>query len=188
MTEEVKRRGRPPGAKNKVRAEEAASEPKQANPIRANSRLPKDFVYQIDDDDDRLNGPFKNGQAFVPEGMSYQWVTDSIFGQHQAQRRSSFERKGWLPVPAERHDGVWTKKGHEGEINVEGLVLMERPAEYTKMAHTHHQRKAREQVWIKEQQLRGGDVGVTLDSQHQSALKTNRINKSYEPMMRVPDE
>lgn len=179
---EPKRRGRPPGAKNKPRDEAA---PKK--PIRANSRLPDDFVYRIDEDDDRLNGPFKSGEAFVPDGMSYQWVTDTIFGQQQAQRRARFERKGWMPVPAERHDGVWMPKGYQGEINMEGSVLMERPAEYTKMASDHDKRKAREQVWIKEQQLRGGDVGTTLDSQHKSAIASNKIKKTYEAYT-VPDE
>jgi len=178
MSDEPKRRGRPPG-----RAKEAPA------PVKAkNSRLPDDFVYTVDEDEDRLNGPIKSGEASVPEGMSYQWVTDSIFGQLQPQRRSRFERKGWMSVPAERHDGVWTPRGYKGEINVDGLVLMERPAEYTKMAHDHDKRKAREQVWVKEQQLRGGDVGTTLDSRHQSALKSNRISKSYEPLLNVPDE
>lgn len=186
---EPKRRGRPPGSKNKPREEEQPKQYEKAKPIRANSRLPDDFVYRVDEDDDRLNGPFKSGEAFVPEGMSYQWITDSIFGQQQAQRRASFERKGWLPVPAERHDGVWTTKGYQGEINVDGLVLMERPAEYTKMATDHNRKKARQQVWIKEQQLRGGDVGVSESAgRHESALKTNRINRSFEPLLNVPDE
>lgn len=176
---EVKRRGRPPGSSNKPKDEAA--------PVRAkNSRLPDDFVYTVDEDEDRLNGPINSGEAKIPDGMTYQWVTDTIFGK-DAQRRSRFERKGWMSVPAERHDGVWTSKGYKGEINIEGLVLMERPAEYTKMASDHDKRKAREQVFIKEQQLRGGDVGVTLDSQHQTALRSNRISKSYEPL-HVPDE
>lgn len=173
---EVKKRGRPPGAKNKI------------PPVRANSRLPSDFVYKVDEDEDRLNGPINSGEAQIPHGFTYQWVTDSIFGMAQPQRRTRFERKGWMPVPADRHDGVWTPKGFVGEINVDGLVLMERPKEYTEMAHAHDKRKAREQVFIKEQQLRGGDVGTSLDSHHRSALNSNRISKSYEPLLQVPDE
>jgi hypothetical protein len=185
---EHKKRGRPAGSKNKPKEDAMdVGGPVPKRPIRSNSRLPDDFVYKVDEDTDRLNGPFAAGEAHVPDGMSYQWITDSIFGQHQPQRRSRFERKGWLPVPAERHDGVWTPRGYDGEINVDGCVLMERPAEYTKMARDHDKRKAREQVWIKEQQLRGGDVGVTLDSQHRSALNSNKISKSYEPI-RIPDE
>lgn len=174
-TDEPKRRGRPPGAKNK---EKIDLRPK------ATSRLPEDFVYVVDEDEDRL----KVSPEMIPDGMSYQWVTDSIFGQHQPQRRARFERKGWMPVPSKRHDGIWMPKGYEGEINVDGLVLMERPAEYTRMALAHDKKKAREQVWIKEQQLRGGDVNVTLDGQHRTALNSNKINKSYEPLLRVPEE
>jgi hypothetical protein len=138
MTTEPKKRGRPPGAKNK---EKIDPRPK------ATSRLPEDFTYTIDEDEDRLKVP----PEMIPDGMSYQWITDSIFGQSQPQRRARFERKGWMPVPSERHDGIWMPKGYRGEINVDGLVLMERPAEYTNMAVKNDKKKAREQVWIKEQ-------------------------------------
>jgi hypothetical protein len=174
-----KRRGRPPGKPNVA---PSVAKPKVARAN--NSRLPSDFVYEIDEDEDRLKVP----KELIPDGMSYQWITDSIFGQGQPQRRARFERKGWMPVPAERHDGMWMPKGYQGEINVDGLVLMERPAEYTKMAHDHDKRKAREQVWIKEQQLRGGDVNVTLDGKHKTAVASNKIRKSYEPLLQVPDE
>jgi hypothetical protein len=42
-------------------------------------------------------------------------------------------------------------------------------------------------VLSRQTELRGGDVGTTLDSKHKSALKTNRINKSYE-RIDVPTE
>jgi len=186
MSEPVapKRRGRPPGSGKKNTEAEVVETVKKAAPKPARaSRLPTDFVYEIDEDEDRLKVP----PHLIPDGMSYQWITDSIFGMLQPQRRARFERKGWMPVPAKRHDGIWMPKGYDGEINVEGLVLMERPIEYTKMAQDHDKRKAREQVWIKEQQLRGGDVNTTLDGRHRSALASNKINKSYEPIQ-VPDE
>lgn len=174
MSEEApkKRAGRPKGSPNKPKAE---ASPKPA-------RVEK-FEYVIDEDDDRLKVP----AHMIPDGMSYQWITDSIFGQLQPQRRARFERKGWVPVPAKRHDGLFMPKGYDGEINIDGLVLMERPKEYTQMARDHDKKKAREQVWAKEAQLRGGDVGTTLDGHHQSAVKSNRISKSYEPI-RVADD
>src|SRR5262245_13033776 len=83
-----------------------------------------------DDDEDRLKVP----REAIPEGMDYQWITDSVLGQPMPQRRARFERRGWQPVPAERHDGMFMPKGYKGEINVDGVVLMERPMEYTRAA------------------------------------------------------
>jgi hypothetical protein len=42
-------------------------------------------------------------------------------------------------------------------------------------------KKARMQIRTKEAQLLGGGIeGVSLDSQHPSAIRSNRISKSYE--------
>lgn len=176
MTETQKRRGRPPGAKNKPKADtEVQTKVARAKP---------DFVYRPDDDlEDNVT---HIDRAIVPDGMDYQWITDSIFGQF-ANRRTRFERKGWSPVPAERHDGMFMPVGYKGEINIDGLVLMERPMEYSQMAQQHDKRKAREAVAIKEAQLTGGDIGVTLDSHSPRAVRQNRIRKSYEPMQ-IPED
>ena len=176
MVEEPKRRGRPPGAKN-LPKETIVAKPKVAR-VDLNK-----YQYVEDDDDDRL----KIRPEMIPDGMDYQWITDSIFGQLQPQRRARFERKAWTPVPAERHDGMFMPRGYKGEINVDGLVLMERPMEYTDMARNKDKRAARDQVAVKEAQLRGGDVGTTLDGHHQSAVRTNKIRKSFEPLQ-VPED
>jgi hypothetical protein len=130
------------------------------------------------DDEDRLKVP----SEVIPEGWSYQWVTDSVLGQPMPQRRARFERRGWRPVPAERHDGMFMPLGFKGEINVDGVVLMERPEEYTRQARKKDAMKAAEQVWVREAQMRGGDMpGVNFDTQHKSVV--NKVSKAYE---RVP--
>lgn len=67
-----------------------------------------------------------------------QWVTDSILGQPAPQKRMAFEINGWEPVTPDMFggvlDGMFTRKGHQGEINFEGLVLMYRPMELTEEA------------------------------------------------------
>lgn len=153
-------------------------------PVHAAVHDPK-FQYVDDDDDDRLKVP----KEMIPSGMDYQWVTDSVLGQPMPQRRARFERKGWMPVPSERHDGVFMPRGYKGEINVDGLVLMERPLEYSLRAREKDRLRAREQVYVREAQLRGGDLGsnIAFDTQHQSALRTNKLVKSYEPV-KVPRE
>lgn len=137
-----------------------------------------------DDEDDRLH----ISKELIPDGMDYQFVTDSVLGQPFPQRRARFERKGWTPVPAMRHDGMFMPKGHQGEINVDGLILMERPLELSIRARQRNNQRARDQVHAKEAQLTGGDIpGVSLDTHHKSAVRTNKVNKSYERFT-PPDE
>ena len=127
----------------------------------------------------------------VPEGMSLQWVTDSVYGQQMPQHRARFEKRGWTPVHQEDFegvlDGMFMPKGMEGEIKVDGMVLMARPVEMTRKANLADRRKAQDVIRIKEQALRGGDINTSLDSQHPSALNTNRINRTME-RVEVPSD
>lgn len=137
--------------------------------------------------EDRLSVP----KEMIPEGMTLQWVTDSVFGQPMPQRRAQFERRGWTPVHPQdfdgRFDGKFTPLGATNEINVDGLVLMARPAEFTEKARKRDRMKATEQVRIKEQSLRGGDLPVTLDAGHPSAVRSNMINRTME-RVHIPND
>lgn len=159
------------GRKRKLTPREPVHEPvRKADPKYSS-------LVEDDDNDDRLH----IAKSEIPDGMDYQWVTDSILGQPAPQRRARFERKGWTPVPSPRHDGKFMPKGFQGEINVDGLVLMERPLELSVRAKQRNLMKARDQVHAKEAQLTGGDIpGVTLDTHHKSAVSKNKVNKSYE--------
>lgn len=138
--------------------------------------------YSADENgEDRLH----IGADLFPPDFDFQWVTDSVYGQPQPQHRAQFERKGWTPVSQEDFDGIFDgkfmPKGAQGEINVDGLVLMARPMKFTILARKRDQQRAEEAVRIKQQQLTGGDLpGVTLDAKHVSAVRTNRINKTIE--------
>ena len=182
---EVEPLKRPVGRPRKNPMPEAKPEPKQFK-MRAKPNW-ENFDATAEETPDRL----KINPELIPEGMAAQWVTDSVYGQGVPQHRADFERKGWTPVHQDdfdgQFDGMFMPKGATGEINVEGLVLMMRPKEFTDKAKRSDQRKAREQVMIKEQALRGGDVGVTLDSRHPSALNTNRITKTVE-RIQVPED
>ncbi len=173
-----KRRGRPP----KIRQEPVIErEPTRTKNFKMRARPNWETVDpNAMDSPDRL----KIDPSLIPEGMSAQWVTDSVLGQGVPQHRADFERKGWTPVHQDdfdgQFDGMFMPKGKNGEINVEGLVLMMRPKEMTDKAELQNRRQAYNQVAIKEQALRGGDIPVTLDAQHESARRTNRINKTME--------
>lgn len=123
--------------------------------------------------------------AMVPDGMSLLWVTDSVYGQGMPQHRGKFEKSGWTPVHGSdfdgQFDGMFTPRGHDGEINADGLVLMARPKQLTDRAKKLDKQRAYEQVAIKEAALRGGDLpDISLDSKHSTALRTNKINKTIE--------
>lgn len=160
---------------------EAAIEPKAQPKSKMKARPNWETVDpEADESPDRL----RINPSMIPEGMSAQWVTDSVYGQGMPQHRADFERKGWTPVHQEDFDGLFDgmfmPKGAQGEIRVEGLVLMMRPKEFTDKAKHQDYVKAREQVFIKEQALRGGDIQTSLDSRHSTALNSNRISKTVE--------
>lgn len=122
---------------------------------------------------------------------SFQWVTHTVLGQEEPQHRGGFEKGGWTPLHQEDFDGdldgLFMKKGATQEINVGGQVLMARPKELTDRARSKEKRDALEQVMIKEQAWRAGDIPVTLDAQHPTAVQTNRINKTYE-RIEIPED
>lgn len=141
-------------------------------------------TYTPGDEDDR----FKIDRSQIPDGMDYLWIAVSVFGQPNTSRIARFHQKGWRPVPASRHEGVFTPRGFDGPIELDGLMLHERPLLYTIKAREHEQRKARMQMQTKESQLMGGDIpGITLDSKHQSVVRTNQIRSNFERVT-VPEE
>lgn len=180
MSDGVKKRGRPRIDR------ESKHEPKQSLKMRAKPNW-EDIDPTESDTPDKLHIP----PHMCPPGMALQWVTESVLGQPFPQHRAGFEKKGWTPVHQEdfdgQLDGMFMPKGADGEIKMTGLTLMARPKELNDRAKKAERRAAQEQVQIKEQSLRGGDVGTSLDSQHPSAINTNRINKSIERIA-IPED
>ena len=176
---------RPRADKNIER--ESKHEPKPSVKMRAAPNW-ESVDYTDEENPDRQHIP----AHLIPEGMAFQWVTDTVLGQSFAQHRASFEKKGWTPVHQEDFDGqlngMFMKKGEQGEIRMTGQVLMARPKELSDRARKRDRRLANEQVQIKEQSLRGGDLpGVSLDTSHPSAIGSNRINKSVERIVAPED-
>ena len=193
MSDEPIKRG--PGRPRKVKPEETQAAPEvKATPkykMKAKPNWEDLEGIPAEDSPDRL----RIDPSLIPEGMSLQWVTHTVFGKEVPQRRATFERKGWTPVHQEDFDGIFDgmfmPKGAPGEIELEGLILMARPKALTEKAKYLDQRAAREQIAIKEQALRGGELpGVSLATQHPSALNANRIGRSMERMefIRVPEK
>lgn len=131
-------------------------------------------------------------QEMIPEGTDLQWVTDSVLGQPAPQTRMGYEINGWQPVNGQmwnnRFDGMFLPKGHKGEINVGGLVLMERPMELTMEAQGEDKRAADFARHSHEASLRGGELkGVSLDTQHPSAKAKTFVRREVVRGMPVPE-
>lgn len=129
---------------------------------------------------DRLHIP----RDMFPEDMDLQWVTRTVFGQEFPQRVSAFFRRGWTQVHPEdfdgRFDGMFSPRGSKEPIEVDGLLLVARPLEFSLRAKKADQMAAREQVAIKEAALTGGHMEGVTGASHPSAVGFNHIRKSIE--------
>lgn len=146
-----------------------------------------DDAVELSDTDNALHIPKEE----IPEGMDLMWVTSEVYGQPQPRHRANFENTGWTPVHQEDFDGLfdgrWAPKGSDGEINHGGLVLMAKPLEMVQKARARDKVRARQQVQIKEQQWRSGELPGVMGADDPTARRFNHVNRSVERIP-VPDE
>ena len=131
--------------------------------------------------------------AMIPEDIDLQWVTSELLGMPTVQSRQGFEINGWEPVSGQMwndlFDGMFMPRGHRGEINVGGLVLMWRPIELTLEAREEDRQAAMSAVHRHEQTLLGGAIkGVTLDTSHPSARAKTRLTREVVSGMPIPKD
>jgi hypothetical protein len=127
-----------------------------------------------------------------PQGFDLQWISDSVWGHPVSAHRQAFEAMGWKSVHQEDFDekfrGRWMPANIEGEIKVDGLVLMARPMAWSERAKELDARSARERVTNKEAQLRAGALDrVTLDTRHPSVRNATTVTRYIEPIQ-VPEK
>lgn len=133
---------------------------------------------------DNLGGSMDDGiDEFAappaPDGWTYEWKRKEVLGKEDHTYLTSLFRKGWEPVPANRHPSMMPE-GNYATIERKGMILMERPKELTDEAREIERRKARQQVRVKEEQL-----SVAPPGQFERTNKDNpltKINKSFQPM------
>lgn len=171
--------GRPPKIRETDIREEPAREPVRKVRTRKGSGI------------DRLHIP----RDMFPEGIDFQWVADSVLGQPATHERMAYEVNAWEPVLPDmfdgRFDGVFMPKGHKGEINVGGLVLMWRPLELTLEARAEENAAARMVMRTEEAKMRGGQIeGVNpqiLDANNPAAKAKSFIRRERIPSMPIPN-
>lgn len=117
----------------------------------------------------------------APDGWSYEWKRRTIYNKEDPSYAVELLRQGWEPVPLSRHPEMMPRGWNGTTIEVEGLVLMERPKVLTEQARARDARNARDHVRTKEQQLRAtrdGDLGER---------QVHRFSKTREAIP-IPDE
>lgn len=123
----------------------------------------------------------------VPEGWSYEWKRQTVYGKSDPAYDTKLARTGWEPVPAERHPAMMPK-GHRGSIERDGLILMERPAVITKRVQQIMNERARNAVRMKEQQLNEAPQG-TFERVDERGRPTARVRTTHSPVeIPVPTE
>lgn len=116
----------------------------------------------------------------VPEGWSYEWKRQTVYGKEDPAYDTKLARTGWEAVPAARHPSMMPK-GHRGTITREGLVLMERPKVITDRVKQIMYERARGAVRLKEQQLNEAPQG-TFERVDERGRPTARVKTSHSPV------
>lgn len=117
-----------------------------------------------------------------PDGFDYQWKMKTVMGEEFHSYQVELLRNGWEPVPLERHPELMPAGWSGKTIEIEGLVLMERPKVFTDEARADEARSAREAVMVKEAQLRDGRAGDL------GQREVHRFSKSRSPIAVPGDE
>lgn len=195
--ETAKKRGRPKGSKFKEAAAEVAAE---KTPVAQSSDdLRKELRPPMREDDPRARAAKRAEQVrghvgsmdegtddfyipaeMVPDGWSYEWKRKTILGQEDPAYAVALARKGWEPVPADRHPSMMPGGSSFATIERKGMVLMERPLELTDEAREIERRRARAQVRQKEEQLNAAPSGQFDRNNKDNSLV--KVKKSYEAM------
>lgn len=92
----------------------------------------------------------------APPGFTYEWKVRTVLNEEQSSYLVELQRNGWDAVPLSRHPEMMPSGWKGSTIEVEGLVLMERPTVLIDEDREMERRAAREAVFTKEQQLRSG--------------------------------
>lgn len=90
----------------------------------------------------RRGDPFDVPQDLIPRGMSYQWANKADLDH--------LKKLHWHQVPASRHDGIFAPAGFVGDIEVGGMLLVERLKSEVDEAHAASIAKAHKNVddWV----------------------------------------
>jgi hypothetical protein len=85
---------------------------------------------------DGFADPLHIPKSLIPEGYDYFWVRDSFVGNVDIARMAAMNKRGWEPVPADRHAQLMpiNLPGRESPlsnyVHHRGLILCDRPSHW----------------------------------------------------------
>lgn len=128
-------------------------------------------------------------------GADIMWATDSIIGQPAPQRRMAYEINAWEPVTPDMFggilDGMFTRKGHKGEIIFNDSILMYRPFELTQEALAE-QNEDRDRAMIAQRAMVMNGIipglGNGMEAMHPTAANKQTFNRQIKPSFDIPTE
>jgi hypothetical protein len=114
----------------------------------------------------RRSDPFELPSGTIPEGMAYQWCARKVFGQPNPQYKEMFEG-GWMPVPAFRHRSLFkpSEINADGNIELQGNLLMSRAKEVTEEALLINEDKAHRNAQAASRLVRFADVPISATAE-----------------------
>ena len=146
---------------------------KRAAEVRAN-------IGDMDEGVDEFRVDMKD----IPPGWSYEWKRKTLLNEESVSYQVELARKGWEPVPSNRHPQMMPGGSSHATIERKGMILMERPKELTDEAKNIELRRARMQMQAKKEQLGEAKPGQ-FGRDHASVRP--KISNSYEPIP-IPEE
>lgn len=151
---------------------------REEDPRAAATRRAQEIMGHIGDVDAGTDD-FYFDMRTVPDGWCYEWKRKTVYNQEDPAYQVQLARTGWTPVPASRHPEMMPVGAHYQTIERKGQVLMERPQEITDQFRRLDEKRAKDQVRVKEGQLSSAPQGQ-FDRNHPQARPN--IKKGYEPM------
>lgn len=133
------------------------------------------ILERIDNQNDFVPDRFQIDPDDIPEGLSYEWKRYTTMGQENRHYERELTKMGWEPVPAKRHPDLMPTNYKGNTIEMDGLVLMERPKVITDRVRERDLRIAKSQVRDNEVQLGQAKPG-TMDR------TLTQVKKSHSPV------
>ena len=208
-----KRRGRPPGPRNKVLIERAPAKSKDVLEVpeaegphdskELSAAIPRPSLRGAMREDDSRAAASKRAAEILghidaysndgvdtfraptpPSGWTYEWKRHTIYNQEDPSYQVQLAQTGWEPVPLSRHPEEMPSNSKSSVIERKGQVLMMRPKEITDHFRALDERRATNQVKAKEAQLAGTPEGTMTRNDPRVQPK---ISKGYSPIA-IPSE
>ena len=180
-----KLKGRPKGAKNKLRDPEHATTREPPRYSERDAEHDKPRVRTRTRNAMLNSNPFELPMDEIPEGSSYEWKRFSTIGEEDHFYLAEMRRQGWEPVESRRHP-TWVPKGYDKPNIIRGgLILMERPIELTEEARREVRDQSKQRMIEAEQRL-GMTPKDTLTRQHPDIK--NRVIKEWGRAVPVSEE